>query len=277
VKGKTIALWGAGALGLWFALPTIMSAIGFIVRLGVFLIWVAILLPFLRTATGDQSGDHYDGLHFRSTDMAHVDVTLGVRSPSAFAKLQIPRAAIVSFFDVYPPRGYPIDLKGLHRVPDSIAVQTVNVELAFPSGQPLSVRRVQALGEDRTTATDVARREETDIGVTYVAPDWPWEQRVRESQTRLKLVDRFDGLQHAPGDTYVGEEGVDDFVEIKCFPEVHPTHFCTVTLRVARNLVATARFVDFRVNGGRAFVNARSRWIRERICGYVVPDCLGGL
>ncbi len=245
---RSIAIWSAAGLGLWCAflvVKPVAAAWESALHIAGFILAAIIVIPLIK----GPSGDYSDGLHYHSTDASLVDVTLMRKfrdnDQSHFVTLHAPRAAIDYFSTGYPPRGSPVVTKGLQRVPDKIEVETVHLVLAFPNGEPFPLRAMQ-LGKINHTspaqATKDLRNEETHIELTYISPDHPWEERVKEYRTlsesrgHFKIVDRYDGLEHALGDTYIGVAGVDEFVEI--------------------------------------FANERARWVREQVCRFVAPTCI---
>jgi hypothetical protein len=127
--------WRPWALD-WIPLATIVFEFaGFFLFAGVLL-----LLGFGTPETADR----YDGLNFHSVDLTPVAVTLLRREsdpdPSHFATLHIPRAAI-SFFSLdYATVGHPVQKKGLKRVPDNVEADNLSLALAYPGGQPFSIR-----------------------------------------------------------------------------------------------------------------------------------------
>src|SRR5689334_11002209 len=139
----------------------------------------------------------YDSpLYFHSTDASLIEATLGQ------TVLRLPRAAVV-FAEHYEPSRMPW-------LPDKLATEDLQLVLSY-DGKPLSLS-VQELATEKQISEDAAiealRLEHYSASLRVVPADHPWEQHVRAQLARLPIVDRYDGLPHAVGDTYVGEAGV---------------------------------------------------------------------
>jgi hypothetical protein len=211
--------------------------------------------------------------NYYSTDLALVELTL--RNPSDHDPrhqriLHVPRAAFV-FVNGFEPKQTP-------RLPDKIESNEVELALTYPDGRPLSAHAAEiAATEKRNSAAAVQSLQARQyiVHLHYTAPSNPWEARTREMALSLnKYTDVYDGLRHGPADNYLGEEGVDEFVKMLCYPEATPKYLCTVDMRVGVDLVAVARFPDFRFHGGRAYVNDRVRKLRDALCRYAT---VGGI
>jgi len=89
----------------------------------------------------------------------------------------------------------------------------------------------------------------------------------------LPTTDYYDGLRHTGYDDYIGEIGVDAFVQAHCYPEARSETSCTTYMRVGDSLYADARFPDFHFHGGWAYENERARKLEEIVCRYFVSGC----
>lgn len=209
--------------------------------------------------------------YFFSADATPVEVILrnpNDHDPLHRALLHVPRAAIV-FANFYDPAQ-------MSQVPDRIDTNDLRLAVTYPDGRPLSIA-AKELAEARkisfAAAVTSLRAEEYSGEIGYSAPDNPWEARVREELSKLKIVDTYDGLLHADGDNYLGQAPTDAFVHIFCYPEATPTYFCKTKMRISPSVVARVDFSDFRFRGGRSFANERARKFRSIVCSYVEPQC----
>ena len=212
---------------------------------------------------------------FRSTDLSLVEVTLrkfNDPDPGHKIILRLPRAAITF------ANGY--DSRRLSQIPDAIETDSLRLSLTYPDGDPLSVQardegRKQGISEGAMRKALRAREYSALLG--YSPPGNPWEERVREGLSHLTIVDQYEGLPHAKADIYVGQSGIDEFLELRCYPWATPVYFCTANMLVGRipsgTLVTQVGFPDFRFHGGRAYANDRTRRLRQIVCRFVVPAC----
>jgi hypothetical protein len=212
---------------------------------------------------------------FHSTDLAPVEVALrNLNDPDPAHKisLRLPRAAITY------ANGY--DSRRLSQIPDAIETDHLQLSLTYPDGNPLSVEARNEAGKQGISegaAKKALRAREYSAFLGYSPPANPWEERVRERLSHLAILDQYEGLPHAKADTYVGQSGVDEFLELRCNPQATPGYFCTANMLVGRVrssvLSSQVAFSDFRFHGGRAYANDRARRCRPIVCRFVVPAC----
>ena len=261
------------AAGTVIGLPIAAAILWFVATFGRFILFVGILL-LLGFGSGRQHwpAEFMADFDYYSTDLSPVAVTLrNPNDPDSLHRtvLNIPRAAIV-FANNYHPRKQP-------KLPDAIETDHIQIALAYPDGKPLITYALEMAAAQHINIYEAMKRARSDEFVAqiyYSAPDNPWEARVRESQAALlKVKDTYEGMLHAPADYYIGEAGVDEFVEIYCYPEATPIYFCGTKMRVSPSITAEVSFVDFRFHGGRAYVNERARKFREAVCRFIVPSC----
>jgi len=208
--------------------------------------------------------------NFYSTDMTPITVvlhSLNEQERSLRTILHVPRAAIVYASNYHPSQSQP-------QLPDMIDTDHIQIAVTFPDGKPLSVRGHQLGAEqhvDDFTAIKSLRSQEYVADIYYAYPDW--ERIMLERKKDYQIVDRYKGLPHALGDYYLGQSGVDQFALSYCFTELRPEYFCRTELRIGPSLVGNVSFLDFRLHGGRTFLNDRAKKIREIVCGYAEPPC----
>jgi hypothetical protein len=204
----------------------------------------------------------YDSpLYFHSTDASLIEATLGQ------TVFRLPRAAVV-FAEHYEPSRMPW-------LPDKVVTDDLQLVVTY-DGKPLSFSAQQLAGEKQISedaAIEALRLQHFSASLRVVPAGHPWEQHVRAQLARLPIVDRYDGLPHAVGDTYIGQEGVDTFLKIDCYPDGTASHFCTAAMRLSPTLIAYVAFPDFRYHGGRAFANDRLRAFHDVICRYAASGC----
>ena len=253
---------------------------------------LASLLAFhvCRTPLADDetkwSGEYKSALrlYYHSLDFAPVEVELfGEFKPTGSepvdpehkAVLHIPRAYLF-FVDQYLPRYTE------RRVPDHVRTDSITVLMTYPDGKPLSVHAKELAAERGISRSDAIRQLRPvryEARLSYVRPDWPWEENLRSQRRSPNVRDAepFEGLAHVVSvlkeDYYYGEPGVDEFVEFRCVEGKNPFLLCEATARIRSDLVAQIYFMDFRQYGGRSFANERIRALRESICRFVSGGC----
>ena len=126
----------------------------------------------------------------------------------------------------------------------------------------LEMRALTDLVEIYTTSRTVPTRE----ALRKIAELWRWK-------TPPKRYLGYDSYGSRPdiGRIYINEEAADGIVIADCLtsPETAPAHknfFCTYYFALNDDLRVTMRFIDFRVNGGLAFMRARVRAFKKRFC-----------
>jgi hypothetical protein len=208
---------------------------------------------------------------FYSTDPAPIEVVL--RTPNDTEEthkvtLHVPRAAIV-FANGYSGRSLP-------KLPDNVVTNEIIVAVVYPDGEPLSVKATEIATQRKvslTTAIEGLRLRQYTAQLHYSGPNRIWEELTQQSREQFKIVDSYDGLQHAPADYYFGEDGVDVFRRSYCYPEATSIYFCKTEMRAGPGLTASVDFPDFRLHGGRAYLNERVHKFREIVCRYSDPPC----
>ena len=98
----------------------------------------------------------------------------------------------------------------------------------------------------------------------------------RERNQSLDRHETYDGIEQRfrsglDGGTshHFGEFDHDEFKLITCSSGPrHPSWWCDYHFTVEPGLRGTAKFVDFRLHGGRAFANERVGLIRRTVCGF---------
>jgi|GEM_PF-3216176 len=211
---------------------------------------------------GMASGTSSDYFSLDSSPV-HVDFT---QAKSRWkVELNIPRKYIV-FANI--PRQNPRT-----PLPDNIATNHINIAFSDPDGEAWN---------------EVVAKRAADLGI---APEFAAKQlRPQQYIVRLNVVtnpnrraahqagiamherqrDRYQGLIHykfISNDIYVGDES-DDFESISCFGQLNPIYFCTYTIEISSDIVASASFLDFRLHGGRAYANKRANFLREVVCRF---------
>jgi hypothetical protein len=188
-------------------------------------------------------------MYYYSTDLSPIEVTLRSptdHDPSHKIILHIPRAAIV-FANGYDPAQ-------TRQLPNAVVTDQVRLALTAPTGEPLSVAGVNiatAQHLDLAAAIKGLRSQVYASNLYYTKSNQEWERLTREAWSlRYKFIDEYEGMAHAIGELYAGEDGVDQFLQIRCDMHPAPTYFCKMDLRIASNLGARVDFFDFRFHGG---------------------------
>jgi len=188
-----------------------------------------------------------------------------------FPDLIVPRAYVV-FVNRAPPSS-----KG--PLPSQLSSDEVELVFVDGSGEPWSVavaERSRRDGLDRATAGQRMRAEETKVQIhPSKMPTAAYADATRADVLRSapkRQDDDFEGLAHYKGvasySNYVGEPA-DEFFSVQCEGRLHPVYLCNYTMSITEGVVARVGFVDFRLNGGRAYANRRLRFVREVVCRYL--------
>ena len=198
---------------------------------------------------------------FFSLDPSPVQVDLTSPNPKAaskvLAQLRIPRSYIVRA-DNYSSRKGPL--------PDQIATQGIAI-------------RFVDNGEAWTVASkkpDERQWRWREYQVSLRANANPNGRTDRQANLagygRIRQSDRYEGLTHfsGSGEIFVGDAS-DSFESISCHEELKPSWFCTYEIDVGDTITVSAKFVDFRLHGGRAYANQRAQFVREFVCKFT--DC----
>ena len=229
------------------------------------------------TAAAAQTAQHWSGLpwvgHF-STELSPVRVTLRNRNdpePDHRATVTVPKAYIVYFDGVsHTPR-----------LSSSLETSEIELDLTYPDGKPLTVHAgeiAKTSGGSLEIAGRSLRSQHISVTLSYVRPDIPWELRLRQRNQSTIDAEPFEGLAHViknGRDYYFGDERSDQFIQVLCFPYANAMaqYFCSTYMRVGGDVIATVKFVDFRFNGGRAFLNERIRFVRATVCRFLENAC----
>ena len=213
-----------------------------------------------------------DYFHF-SLDMTPIRISLvnDVVGKANFPDLIVPRAYVV-FVNRAPPSS-----KG--PLPSQLSSDEVELVFVDGSGEPWSVavaERSRRDGLDRATAGQRMRAEETKVQIhPSKMPTAAYADATRADVLRSapkRQDDDFEGLAHYKGvasySNYVGEPA-DEFFSVQCEGRLHPVYLCNYTMSITEGVVARVGFVDFRLNGGRAYANRRLRFVREVVCRYL--------
>ena len=206
-----------------------------------------------------------------STDMTPLELTIGVweggGAPTVWANLSIPRAFVVHAQD-YDPRATPL-------LPSRIGMGVVTLVMTYPEWRPLSVQ-AQALA----AARGIGFVEAATILLPHSHVITISASRGTPPQVRVddrSVVDTLDGLVRREGPSrgtiiYEGDREVDEFSSITCGPADRSAGQvnCSAAFRVSPTLHAFATMGDFRLPGGRAFINERIRALRSAVLGHVV-------
>jgi hypothetical protein len=232
---------------------------------------MVVLATVSASAQGRWPAEFMASFDFYSIDMTPVAVTLRNPNDADSAHktlLHIPRAAIV-YANNY-------DASRMPQLPDAIETNDIQLALTYPDGKPLSLHAAEMAAAEKISAAaaiKALRLQQYSGNVGYSAPNNPWEELVREGLARLEIVDTYEGMPHGPADNYLGQQGIDEFMHVHCYPEATPIYFCSTEMRIGPTLVAQVSFADFRFHGGRAYANERARKFREIVCRYTVPQC----
>jgi len=266
-KIALITVGSAAAVPVVAAIALLLTDLG----KGLLLLGLALLIGF-GSAKPHWPAEFMADFNYYSTDLSPIEVTLRQTNDPDLSHrtvLKVPRAAL-TFVNSFTPKKEP-------RLPDALETNQIEIALAYPGDKPLITYATEMAAVQHISIYDAmkkARSEEFVADISYSAPDNPWEARVRESQAHLlKVKDTYEGMPHAPADYYIGETGVDEFMEVHCYPEATPIYFCRTKMRVSRSITAEVNFVDFRFHGGRAYLNEHARAFREALCRSMVPDC----
>jgi hypothetical protein len=209
--------------------------------------------------------------HF-SLDMTPIRISLvnDVVGKANFPQLVVPRAYVV-FVESAPPSS---------RGPLPPLLKSDDVQLMFVdgSGEAWSVavaERARRDGIDQITAGHRMRAEETVAQIkssAHAAVAEVARANVMRSAPN-RQDDSFEGLAHYRGVSsfsyYVGASE-DEFFSARCpGPPLNPVFLCNYAMSIAEGVVAYVSFVDFRLNGGRAYANRRLRFVRDVTCRYL--------
>ncbi|UWU85205.1 hypothetical protein N2605_01735 [Bradyrhizobium yuanmingense] len=213
-----------------------------------------------------------DYMHF-SLDMTPMRISLvnDVVGKANFPDLIVPRAFVV-FVNRAPPSS-----KG--PLPSQLSSNEVELVFVDGSGEPWSVavaERSRRDGLDRATAGQRMRAEETIVQIhPSQMPTAAYADATRANVLRSapkRQNDDFEGLAHYKGvasySNYMGEPA-DEFFSVQCEGRLHPVFLCKYMMSITEGVVARVSFVDFRLNGGRAYANRRLRFVREVVCRYL--------
>jgi hypothetical protein len=253
-------------------------------RLHLAVLGVFILLSSDLALADKIPGTAYVGSqYFFTTKMDVVDISLwpdlrkkAERPP--VAKVKIPRAYI--FYISRKP--------GTNRdpVPSSVDAKSVNIMLTYPDGLPYShaIRNYRKEFDVSSWAAGKALRMLSYIAqingvlgdaykLSYLSVG-PYNL----SATEQNFLGTYLGMKRftTGGSAEIYYASKNALIrKFKCWnsPEkARPEFYCTYWTVLNKHLIASVKFVDFRVHGGIAFAEERIRVFKETICRYVSCD-----
>ena len=180
-------------------------------------------------------------------------------------------------------------------LPERSVCEQLFLAYNYPSGTPLTGRMPKfknlpkpdiGLGyvlshkKDRKSIKSAMRRATAMSILIYPArnsrghiswnPDAPWNKKKHEQQ-------KYQGFRHfvrARGHSFY-DNGADEILLVRCTAtakESRHNFYCNTYVPINKNLYAKLTFLDFRLNGGRAFLRQRVRNFKKHFCGYLKCD-----
>lgn len=229
-------------------------------------------------------------LCFHSADSARVSVTMAHElQPERQVHLSIPRSAVV-FVSGYDP------LKNA-TLPNDIATNGPWLQFALvaPDGLPIGEAVTKYEQSNGVTLDGAATRLRPDYAIvqlSVVGRGISNEQLfsawlpASDENAVVRAVEPFDGLpaqlaSYPQSDglvsslavdgtytTYFPSSDQDPFFLIRCETRPDPVHWCTYQMRPNDLVKLEVRMSDFRVYGGREFVQDRLNMITSAYCDY---------